>query len=144
MEYDNEYISLAVMDRVSDEILRQGMNYSQFSKKLGFTAPYFSSRYHSGQSPTTKSLYMYAEALNISVEYLLTGKGDKTFKPFDVNLKTLIEVYDKVKRKYGKVPNKLSSNIFYIKHKKHQDVNIRTLFNYADFLKTPAVKLMGG
>ena len=140
---DNTYISLAIMDRVSEEILNQGMTYSQFSKKLGFTPPYFSSRYHSGQAPTTKSLYMYAKALNVSVEYLLTGKGDKTFKPFDVSLKKLVEAYEG-KKYIEKIPNKLSSNIFYIKHKKHHDVNIRTLLNYADFLKIPAIKLMGG
>lgn len=91
---ESHYLSLAVMDRVANEIINQGMTYSQFSKKLGYTPPYFHARYNSGQSPMTKKLYMYAEALNISVEYLLTGKGDKTFRPFNVNLNKLIELYN--------------------------------------------------
>ena len=73
---DAYYDSMSVYDRVVDEAIQKYSNLSKFANELGLDKTSF---YHK-ISLRTDNLLKCAKVLNISVNYLLTGKKKDVYK----------------------------------------------------------------
>ena len=74
---DAYYDSLSVYDRVVDEAIQKYSNLSKFADELGLCR----STFYNKISLRTDNLLKCAKVLNISVNYLLTGKKKDVYKP---------------------------------------------------------------
>ena len=79
-DYDAYYDSLSVYDRVVEEAIKKYSNLSKFADELGLCR----STFYNKISLRTDNLLKYAKVLNISVNYLLTGKKKDVYKPIEV------------------------------------------------------------
>ena len=78
-DYDAYYDSLSVYDRVVEEAIKKYSNLSKFANELGLCR----STFYNKVSLRTDNLLKYAKVLNISVNYLLTGKKKDVYKPVE-------------------------------------------------------------
>ena len=78
-DYDAYYDSLSVYDRVVDEAIKKYSNLSKFADELGLCR----STFYNKISLRADNLLKYAKVLNISVNYLLTGKKKDVYKPIE-------------------------------------------------------------
>lgn len=76
---DAYYDSMSVYDRVVEEAIQKYSNLSKFANELGLDKTSF---YHK-ISLRTDTLLKCAKVLNISVNYLLTGKKKDVYKPIE-------------------------------------------------------------
>ena len=76
---DAYYDSLSVYDRVVDEAIQKHSNLSKFANELGLCR----STFYTKISLRTDNILKYAKVLNISVNYLLTGKKKDVYKPIE-------------------------------------------------------------
>ena len=73
------YDSMSVYDRVVDEAIQKYSNLSKFANELGLDRTSFYNKI----SLRTDTLLKCAKFLNISVNYLLTGKKKDVYKPIE-------------------------------------------------------------
>ena len=73
------YDSLSVYDRLVDEALKKYSNLSKFADEVGLCR----STFYNKISLRTDTLLKCAKVLNISVNYLLTGKKKDVYKPIE-------------------------------------------------------------
>ena len=73
---DAYYDSMSVYDRVVEEAIKKYSNLSKFANELGLDRTSFYNKI----SLRTDTLLKCAKALNISVNYLLTGKKKDVYK----------------------------------------------------------------
>ena len=78
-DYDAYYDSLSVYDRVVEEAIQKYSNLSKFADELGLCR----STFYNKISLRTDNLLKCAKVLNISVNYLLTGKKKDVYKPIE-------------------------------------------------------------
>ena len=78
-DYDAYYDSMSVYDRVVEEAIQKYSNLSKFANELGLCR----STFYNKVSLRTDNLLKYAKVLNISVNYLLTGKKKDVYKPVE-------------------------------------------------------------
>ena len=78
-DYDAYYDSLSVYDRVVEEAIKKYSNLSKFADELGLCR----STFYNKVSLRTDNLLKCAKVLNISVNYLLTGKKKDVYKPVE-------------------------------------------------------------
>ena len=74
---DAYYDSLSVYDRVVEEAIKKYSNLSKFADELGLDKTSFYNKI----SLRTDNLLKCAKVLNISANYLLTGKNNDVYKP---------------------------------------------------------------
>ena len=80
MKDDNAYYdSMSVYDRVVEEAIKKYSNLSKFADELGLNR----STFYNKISLRADNLLKYAKVLNISVNYLLTGKKKDVYKPVE-------------------------------------------------------------
>ena len=78
-DYDAYYDSMSVYDRVVEEAIKKYSNLSKFADELGLNR----STFYNKISLRADNLLKYAKVLNISVNYLLTGKKKDVYKPIE-------------------------------------------------------------
>ena len=76
---DAYYDSMSVYDRVVEEAIKKYSNLSKFADELGLCR----STFYNKISLRTDNLLQCAKVLNISVNYLLTGKIKDVYKPIE-------------------------------------------------------------
>ena len=76
---DAYYDSLSVYDRVVDEAIQKYSNLSKFADEVGL----YKTSFYNKISLRTDTLLKCAKVLNISVNYLLTGKKKDVYKPVE-------------------------------------------------------------
>ena len=76
---DAYYDSMSVYDRVVEEAIKKYSNLSKFADELGLNR----STFYNKISLRADNLLKYAKVLNISVNYLLTGKKKDVYKPVE-------------------------------------------------------------
>lgn len=111
------YRALAVVDRIGTCALEKYKNLLEFTKACGFNERYFYNAYNQGVSMRFSTLTKFAKNLNLSVEYLLTGKHKAPFND-DCSLEHITKINC---GKYAKVKH-------WLKIGKSKTLNIRTLF----------------
>ena len=84
---DSYYDSMSVYDRVVDEAIKKYSNLSKFADELGLNR----STFYNKISLRADNLLKCAKALNISVNYLLTGKKKDVYKPIEARY-TMIRI----------------------------------------------------
>lgn len=132
------YIALAIMDRVEEMRLEKNIPKVKFGKELGFTTPYYHVLYNRCGTLRINTLIKVAKVLDVSVEYILSGKNYDVYKPFKIDYTILLTTIRKG------MPLKLRVIKSMLKHNPNKHIMIKTLFEFEDFLKTPAIKLIGG
>ena len=86
-DYDAYYDSMSVYDRVVEEAIKKYSNLSKFADELGLNR----STFYNKISLRADNLLKYAKVLNISVNYLLTGKKKDVYKPIEARY-TMIRI----------------------------------------------------
>ena len=76
---DAYYDSMSVYDRVVEEAIKKYSNLSKFAAELGLNR----STFYNKISLRADNLLKCAKVLNISVNYLLTGKKKDVYKPVE-------------------------------------------------------------
>ena len=76
---DAYYDSMSVYDRVVEEAIKKYSNLSKFADEFGLCR----STFYNKISLRTDNLLKCAKVLNISVNYLLTGKKKDVYKPIE-------------------------------------------------------------
>ena len=135
---EHYYRALNIMDRVEEIRLEKNIKKTDIGKELGYTKAYYQACYDSCRTLKVSTLIKFAKAVNVSVEYFLTGRNKQEFKSFEFNL----DVIKNTKIKY--IPNSLKVIKCRLKKEKAKDITIKTLFEFEKFYKIPAIKLIGG
>lgn len=135
---ENYYRALNIIDRIEELRLEKGIGKTVFGKKLGYTRQYYYSSYDNCRCIKVRTLNTMAKALDVSIEYLLTGKNKQSYKEFEVNFNMIVT------SKMKKLPNYLQSIRSYLKSGRCKDLNTKSLFEFEQYSKIPAIKLIGG
>lgn len=136
---DNSYYRcLSVIDRINDEAIKKFGSGYKFSKALGRNTSWWNVRYSAATFPRLSNIVTYAHLFDVSVEYLLTGKNRVKYIPCEVCCENL---YNKYKSQKISVENCYKYAPIMFKVKRGCQVNLATLFELEDILKTPAYKL---
>jgi transcriptional regulator with XRE-family HTH domain len=135
---NNYYRALAIMDRIEEIREEKGIGKTIVGKTLGYSRQYYYSAYDNCRCLKVKTLDRIAKILDVSLEYLLTGKNKEPYKKIDIN-------FDLIKNtKIKKLPNYLQSTRSYLRSGRCTDLNTKSLFEFEEYSKIPAIKLIGG
>ena len=135
---DNYYRALNIINRIDEVREEKGIGKTIFGKRMGYSRQYYYSSYDNCRCIKVKTLNKMARGLDISVEYLLTGRNKQPYKHIDVNFDLIINT------KIKKLPNYLHAVRSYLKTGRCKDLNIKSLFEFEQYSKIPAIKLIGG
>lgn len=132
------YRCLSVLDRINDEaVIKFGSGYA-FSKALGRDKSFWNVRISAITFPRMKNIIIYAKTLNLSVEYLLTGKHRGIYHPCEINCQ---RIYQEYKSRKISIENCRRFAPIMFKVKRGAEVNLSTLFELEDLFKIPAYQL---
>lgn len=138
MKDETYYRCLGVIDRINDEATSKFKSGYGFSKALGRNPSWWNVRYGAVTFPRLNNIVTYSELFDVSVEYLLTGKKRTKYIPCIVCCENL---YNKYKSTKISVENCQKYAPIMFKVKRGCQVNLATLFEMENILKTPAYNL---
>lgn len=130
---DAYYDSLSVYDRVVEEAISKYGTLYQFAKAVGVTKCLFYNKF----TLRTDNLLKCAKVLNISVNYLLTGKKKDVYKPIEAR-------YTMVRTQ--KFPKNTDNTLLVIRSqlnkgiKKH--LTVRSVLRFANAFKCEPVDII--
>ena len=130
---DAYYDSMSVYDRVVEEAIKKYSNLSKFADEVGLCR----STFYNKISLRTDNLLKCAKVLNISVNYLLTGKKKDVYKPIE-------ECYTVIRTQ--KLPKNTDNCLLVIKCqlnkgiKKH--LTVRSILRFAKAFKCEPVDII--
>ena len=146
MSDESYYRALAVVDRVN-EIVREKTYDAEFSRKMGYNPVWWGVVKYSGRSLSLKNILKAAEVLDVSVEYLLSGKNKQPYKPKVIDFSVLITKYKELAReakrlneaKTGAPTNavKICNTI-----KRGWGFYLKSVYDYSDILKIEPSELV--
>ena len=135
---DHYYRALNIMDRIEEIRVEKNIKKSDIGKELGYTKAYYQAFYDACRTIRLSSLINFAKGLNVSVNYLLTGKNKQPYKDFRINYNLITDS----KIKY--LPNSLQVIKGRLKRKETDNISLKSLFEFEHYLNIPAIKLIGG
>lgn len=135
---EHYYRALNVVDRIEEVRESKGICKTEFGKQLNFTRAYYYSFYNPCRTLRVIRLQKVAKVLNVSVDYLLTGKKLKEYKDFQYNTDKIINC-DRLKlsNRLKVIRRKLETGVI-------RNITVKTLFEFEHDLNIPAIKLIGG
>lgn len=135
---ENYYRALNIIDRIEEIREEKRIGKTIIGKTLGCSKQYYYSAYDNCRCLKVKTLDRIAKILDVSLEYLLTGKNKEPYKKIDIN-------FDLIKNtKIKKLPNYLQSTRSYLRSGRCTDLNTKSLFEFEEYSKIPVIKLIGG
>lgn len=135
MTNDNYYRCLNVMDRIDEEIKKQGTKRA-FSLALGKCGVYWDNRIAQACIIRPPVLNRIAKQLNLSISYLLEGKNRQKYKPSEINYSFMLKKYNELASlKMGKIPKNMQAVICYMKARATKNISLQTLFDLSEILK---------
>lgn len=125
-----------ILDRLNEFNI---VNDCQFSKKLGMHPAWWARYYRRDLCcPKVLKLYEFAKKLDVSFEYLLTGRHKGSFVELKLDIKNIWKNY-----RVKKISNqKLSALVHYIKIGATKDIHVDSLFAFSGALGIEPVKLL--
>ena len=139
MNDESYYKCLDILDRINDEAISKfGSGYA-FSKALGRDKSFWNSHYGNVIFPRLKNIVIYSKLLDVSVEYLLTGKNKQKYKDCEIDYNKIYNEYKKHKIPVDKC-YKLAPIMF--KVKRGSSVNLGTLIELSDMFNISAYDLV--
>ena len=138
MNDESYYICLDRLDRINDEaITKFGSGYA-FSKALGRHKSFWNVHYGNVIFPRLKNIITYAHNLDVSVEYLLTGKNRDKYEPCEIDYQNIYNEYKKHKISVDNC-HKLAPIMFRVK--RGLGINLGTLIELSDMFDIPYYEL---
>ena len=134
---EHYYRALNIMDRVEELREEKRVSRYEIGKNLKHTGAYYQAFYDACRTIRVSTLVNFAKALDVSVEYLLTGKNKKPYKDFKVDFKIIKE--NNVKY----LPNRLQVIKGRLKRGVCNNLSVKSLFEFENYYKIPANKLLG-
>lgn len=135
---DNYYRALDIINRIEEIREEKNITRTEFGKQMGLSQSYYYVVYDNCRIIRINTLVKIAKILNISIEYLFTGKNKQPFKDFKIN-------YDKIiNAKTIKMPNRLRVIKSNLKRNKTSNIMLKTIFDFERQLNISAIKLIGG
>ena len=135
---ENYYRALNVMDRMEELRLERNIPKPKIGKSLGHSGAYYQAFYDGCRVLKVSTLLKFAKALDISVEYLLTGKNKQPYKDVELNINKISQL-----KKY-KLCNNLQVIQSRLKRNLRNDISIKTLFEFETNLNINITELFKG
>lgn len=132
------YDTLQVLERIQECIKSSD---ASFSRSMGYCVSYWGTRYTRVYIPKAKHLLQFAKALNVSYEYLLTGKNKKEYEDLNINIMNLYKNY-KLHKDRLEITNTISAIICNIGKGLTKDVQLKTVLYLSRKLHIPPIKLL--
>lgn len=137
MSDESYYRVLAVMDRIHQRG-KEIKNLSQVARDAGLHEKYIHQNNYKVLFPLLSNLLRLANALNVSVEYLLTGRNKQAYSPLEVSFEKIMNL----KSAPGKI---FSDSLTVIKRNiklgKTKDIHLKTAFDFEQVSGVPVAKL---
>jgi len=76
-------MSDAITERIRQAMTMRAVGFNEFDRKLGYSEGYTSRTLSKGRRPRADTVRRLAQILDVSAEWLITGKGALTFYPAD-------------------------------------------------------------
>lgn len=138
------YEALGITQRCCDELLFKFGTLSKASRKFGYLKPVFYQYSFGLASFSSSKIFEIAKKLNLSVEYLITGKNRAEYIPFEYGLENILKEHKKLE--WGDSPDFGSYQVILhlIKKKPKKSIRISTLLELSRVYKKSVTYLIGG
>lgn len=135
---DSYYDSLRILDRLEEVRTEKGKTKSYISTSLGYSPQYYAKIITCSSINKLDTLVKFCKVLDISLEYILTGRNYSAYKEIEICYDKFLELYDTLKYKY-RIPNNLTSTVSNFRKGSHKHFLIRTLFEFANIYKLNSI-----
>ena len=144
---DSYYRCLAVMDRIREETIKEYGNLSRLSIKMGYSRSFLGTRDNQAQVFRIPLIVKIAQELNVSVDWLLSGKNKQPFRKCIINYEKLIQAYDQKasenkKHSGNSIKKSVQSSMCFLKKNISKNLNLATLFYLSDILHVSIADLV--
>lgn len=137
MSDESYYRALAVIDRIFHEG-KSIKNMQRIAKAAKLHANYISQTYSYGAGATLTTVLRLAAAMDVSLEYLLTGKNKQAYSPLEVSFEKIMNL----KSAPGKIfSHSLIAIKSKIKHGTLKNTRLKTAFDFEQVSGVPVAKL---
>ena len=132
---DYFYCAIDIIEKIEKLRQEKKIPKKEIGKRLGYTVQYYYSLYNSNKVMTVNTLIGVARALDVNVGYLLGNMPMGKYEDFKVDYSTII----KNKAKYSPTLATIRSKI---KNKTTKNITVKTLLEFEQVLKIPAIELI--
>lgn len=123
MSDQSYYIALGVVDRISELAKEKFSTFGHFSVIMGWKASQWQSVVDKAYGIRFNTLVRIAKVLNLSVEYLLTGKNKQPYTDDNISIDNLGKI------KIHGSPKTIYSTQVYIRKGKQKNIGLKVLFD---------------
>lgn len=135
---EHYYRSLNIMDRIEEVRLKKHISRVEFGDRLGKSKAYYQAFYDACRGLRIESVINFAKILDVSVDYLLSGKKEEPYRDFKLDFSKITT------SKVRKLPNTLKVIKCNLKKNKIKSMTVKTLFEFEHYLSISAIELIGG
>lgn len=140
MKYDSDsyYDALRVLDRLEEVRERKGINKIYMATSLGYSPQYYYKILDFSQVIRLELLRKFSQVLDVSLEYILTGKNYSEYKDVTISYEKFLQLYDS--RRYSvKIPNRMTASICNLRKGKTKNLSIPILFEFESLYKLKSI-----
>lgn len=134
---DNYYIAINILNRIEKVRTEKSLLQIELCRRMGKCAAWWNVALNGARTLRFNTLCRIAKALNISVEYLITGKNKARYRHCYLNREKIISLYE-----YN-VPPRILTILSQIRNNKKNDLSIKTLLDISYYYKIDIINLIG-